>query len=186
MNPKLTPTTKTAIATKNIGDSLLLRNSNANAIISINNIITFLELLKSSLQEDNPIPKNKNSDKKTVILSKANGYSKYHYIPISKEEKIIKKAYSYYLDNDYENAKGLFTKAYMLNPNNFIPALYLSYINEYEFKQNLQKKSLKEARKWIKRANRINSANKYVEKQNNDIKEIFVNLKNEKKNKKKG
>ena len=48
MKPKFTDTTKMAIATKNIGDNLLLRNSNANAIININNIIMFLELLKSS------------------------------------------------------------------------------------------------------------------------------------------
>ena len=67
MNPKLTDTTKTAIATKNTGESFLLRNSNANAIININNIIRFLELLKSRLYEDNPIPKNKNNDKKRVI-----------------------------------------------------------------------------------------------------------------------
>ena len=67
MKPKLTDTTKTAIATKNTGDNFLLRKSNANAIININNIMMFLELLKSRLYEYNPIPKNKNNDRKTVI-----------------------------------------------------------------------------------------------------------------------
>ena len=67
MTPIFTATTKTAIATKNTGDSLLLRNSNANAIININNIMMFLELLKSKSYEDNPIPKKRNSDSKTVI-----------------------------------------------------------------------------------------------------------------------
>ena len=44
--PILTETTIAAIATKNIGDNRLLRNNKANAIININNIIRFLELLK--------------------------------------------------------------------------------------------------------------------------------------------
>ena len=162
------------------------RQNNINENLFLNDNENLKNQGRKEILNSKVLEIKKSSDKKTVVLSKANGYSKYHYIPVSKEEKIIKKAYSYYLDNDYENAKGLFAKAYMLNPNNFIPALYLSYINEYQFKQNLEKKSLKEARKWIKRANRINSANKYVEKQNNDIKEIFVNLKNEKKDKKKG
>ena len=69
MNPVLTATTKMAIATKNIGESLLLRKSNANAIININRIIRFLELLKSRLQEDKPIAKKRKSARKTVITN---------------------------------------------------------------------------------------------------------------------
>ena len=63
----LTSMTSMAIATKNIGINLLFRNNKARAMIRIKNIIKFLELLKSKSQEDNPIPKNKNRDNKTVI-----------------------------------------------------------------------------------------------------------------------
>ena len=51
INPILTDTTKIAMATKNIGDNLLLRNNKANAIININKIIRFLELSKSKSYE---------------------------------------------------------------------------------------------------------------------------------------
>ena len=69
MPPVFTATTKMAIATKNIGESLLLRKSNANAIIKINRLIRFLELLKSKSYEDNPIAKKRNSVRKTVITN---------------------------------------------------------------------------------------------------------------------
>ena len=65
--PILTANTSAPIAIKNIGDSFLFRNNKAKAIININNIIRFLGLLKSRLLEDNPIPKNRNKDKKIVI-----------------------------------------------------------------------------------------------------------------------
>ena len=65
--PILTANTSAPIAIRNIGDKFLFRNSKAKAIININNIIKFLGLLKSRLFEDNPIPKNRNKDKKIVI-----------------------------------------------------------------------------------------------------------------------
>ena len=59
--------------------------------------------------------------------------------------------------------------------------MYLSYINEYEFKQNSNRKSLKEARYWANKAISINSENVYVQQQNKDVKETVVNLKRNKK-----
>ena len=65
--PILTANTSAPIAIRNIGDKFLFRNNKAKAITNINNIIKFLGLFKSKLLEDNPIPKNRNNDKKIVI-----------------------------------------------------------------------------------------------------------------------
>ena len=65
--PILTANTSAPIAIRNIGDNFLFRNNKAKAITNINNIIKFLGLLKSKSLEDNPIPKNRNNDKKIVI-----------------------------------------------------------------------------------------------------------------------
>ena len=65
--PILTANTSAPIAIRNIGDKFLFRNNKAKAITNINNIIKFLGLLKSKSLEDNPIPKNRNNDKKIVI-----------------------------------------------------------------------------------------------------------------------
>ena len=157
----------------------ITRKKNIDEALFINDIEELENQGKRRLFESSVLTIKKSSDKKTVILSKASNNQKY--TPITREEKLIKKAYSYYLNNDYEMAKELFGKAYLENKENFIPALYLSYINEYDFKQNQQKKSLKNAQKWIKRAVKISSENKFVKKQNSDIKDIIINLRKAKK-----
>ena len=162
------------------------RQINIDENLFLNNIEELKKQGKREILNSRVLTIKKSSDKKTIVISKENTHSKYQYIPVSKEDKLNKKAYSHYLDNDNEKAKELFTKAYIVNPNNFISALYLSYINEYEFKQTQQKKSLRQAQKWAKKANQINPENKFVKKQYEDIKTIFINLKEQKKNNKKG
>ena len=159
------------------------RQSNINENLFLNDNNELKNQGRKEILNSKVLQIKKSSDKKTIVLSKGSNYAKYQYVPISKEDKLIKKAYSYYLDNDNQKAKDLFAQAYMMNPNNFIPALYLSYINEYDFKQTQQKKLLKQARKWAKKASRLRAENKFVKKQNEDIKEILVNLRVAKKKK---
>ena len=99
---------------------------------------------------------------------------------MSQDEKLIQKAYEYYKNDDFVNAKNFFINAYMYNPNNFIPTLYLSYIEEYNFKKTKNIKSLKEAKYWIKKAYRLSPYNSYVQTQHNDIKNFFLAIKEEK------
>ena len=67
----------------------------------------------------------------------------------------------------------------MINSNNFIPVLYLSYINKYNFKQARQKIA-QTSKTMGKKANNLMSKNKFVQKQNENVKEIFINLKKRK------
>ena len=121
------------------------------------------------------------SDKKTLILTKATNCKKEQYIPLTKHQKLINKAYLAYLDNNYTVAQNLFVQAYMLNSNNYIPALYLSYIAEHNFKQNKQKDSLKQAKRWIKKAENLNIYDTNVQKQKEDINNLYLAIKLEKK-----
>ena len=67
INPILIAIINAAIANRNIGYNLILRNNNAKAMIRINKNIKFVEFVKSKLQDDNPIPRNKNNDKRIVM-----------------------------------------------------------------------------------------------------------------------
>lgn len=160
---------------------ILTRKNNFEEALFINDLDELKNQGKKEILNSNVLTIRKSSDKKTIILSKDGNIQKNKYVPISIDEKLIKKAYFYYLDNNYEKSKELFFKAYMVNKENFIPALYLSYINEYEFQQNHLKKSLKKAGRWAKKANKINSENMFVKKQNDDIRQIFIELKENKK-----
>lgn len=138
---------------------------------------------RANLYKNNVSILKKGSDKKTIIFSQAKNCTKDKYIPDTYETKLIKKAYKCYLNNDFNSSKGYFIEAYKTNKENYIPALYLSYINEYEFKQNPSKASLKKAGYWTKKAVKLNPTNIYVNQQKNDMINLVKELKANKKEK---
>lgn len=123
----------------------------------------------------------KSKDKKTIILYRDEKFDRTEYVQLSKEDKLIQKAYEYYKIDDYENAKAYFLKANKENSKNVIPPLYLSYIEEYNFIQNPQKTTFKQAKLWLKQARRIDSDNEYVKKQKTDLKATLIAIKKSKK-----
>ena len=136
-----------------------------------------------NLYKSKPTSLKKSNDKTTVILLKTQGFEKYKYISDTKENKLIRKAYVCYLNNDFDLAKQYFLKAYDINRKNYISPLFLSYIEEYDFKVNRCKKSLKKAKYWVKKAYSINQNDKYVLQQREDIQEIYKRIKDTSKNK---
>ena len=119
----------------------------------------------------------KSSDKKTVVLYNKKNSNKIVYVPLTKETKLLNKAYLYYLDKNIPMAKQYFERAYVVNSNNYITPLYLSYISEYNFYNSGDKKDLKDAKFYSKKAYKLNQNDKFVNKQRNDIKAIFKNYK---------
>lgn len=119
----------------------------------------------------------KSSDKKTVVLYNKKNSNKIVYVPLTKETKLLNKAYLYYLDKNIPMAKQYFERAYVVNSNNYITPLYLSYISEYNFYNSGDKKDLKDAKFYSKKAYKLNQNDKFVNKQRNDIKAIFKNHK---------
>lgn len=119
----------------------------------------------------------KSSDKRTVVLYNKKNSNKIVYVPLTKETKLLNKAYLYYLDKNIPMAKQYFERAYVVNSNNYITPLYLSYISEYNFYNSGDKKDLKDAKFYSKKAYKLNQNGKFVNKQRNDVKAIFKNYK---------
>lgn len=139
---------------------------------------------RKNLYNSNPISIKKSNDKAIIILEKSKNYSQYNYVADSKEIKFLKKGYSCYLKNDFDTAKRYFLNAYSLNNKNYIAPLYLSYIEEYNFKISKYQKALKKAKYWSKKAYSINPNDKYVIQQKEDIAEIYKLIKESGKNNK--
>ena len=112
------------------------------------------------------------ADKKTVVIYNRKNNNKIVYVPITKEDKLLHKAYLYYISNNIPMAKQYFERAYVVNSNNYITSLYLSYISEYNFYNSGDKKDLKDAKFYSKKAYKLNQNDKFVNKQRNDVRAL--------------
>ena len=115
------------------------------------------------------------ADKKTVVIYNRKNNNKIVYVPITKEDKLLHKAYLYYISNNIPMAKQYFERAYVVNSNNYITPLYLSYISEYNFYNSGDKKDLKDAKFYSKKAYKLNQNDKFVNKQCNDVSALIKN-----------
>lgn len=115
------------------------------------------------------------ADKKTVVIYNRKNNNKIVYVPITKEDKLLHKAYLYYISNNIPMAKQYFERAYVVNSNNYITPLYLSYISEYNFYNSGDKKDLKDAKFYSKKAYKLNQNDKFVYKQRNDVRALIKN-----------
>lgn len=115
------------------------------------------------------------ADKKTVVIYNRKNNNKIVYVPITKEDKLLHKAYLYYISNNIPMAKQYFERAYVVNSNNYVTPLYLSYISEYNFYNSGDKKDLKDAKFYSKKAYKLNQNDKFVNKQRNDVRALIKN-----------
>lgn len=115
------------------------------------------------------------ADKKTVVIYNRKNNNKIVYVPITKEDKLLHKAYLYYISNNIPMAKQYFERAYVVNSNNYITPLYLSYISEYNFYNSGDKRDLKDAKFYSKKAYKLNQNDKFVNKQRNDVRALIKN-----------
>ena len=120
---------------------------------------------KNNLLNSEVLSIQKSIDKETLIINKPKNYKDYSYKTISREEKILNKAYSFYKNGDFLNSIEYFKKAYDKNPNNYIAPLFLSCCYEKLYEQNNCKKDYTMARKYIKIAKTNNPKNEDVIKQ---------------------
>jgi len=100
----------------------------------------------------------KSLDKETLIINKPDNYKDYSFNPKNKEQKFLEKAYDYYLQKDNKKAIYYFEKAQEINPNNYVSLLYLSYCHE-------QENNIKLAKKYIKKAHKLNPKEENINKQ---------------------
>ena len=129
-----------------------------------------------NLYEKPVLKMKRSSDKKSIVLVPKKGKGVIYYQPVTEQQKVIYKAYSEYLKDDFTTPAELFEKAYYLDKKNYIPCLYLSYIYEYNYKKTQDKKALKTAKKWAQRAYKKH-ADKNTIKQKLDIEAEYAAVK---------
>ncbi|MFI3299818.1 MAG: M48 family metalloprotease [Candidatus Gastranaerophilales bacterium] len=118
-------------------------------------------------------------DKRSLIVNRPEDYNNYVYNIQSDEERLLKKAYYFYMNNNFVLAKSAFKEALKQDKKNYIPALYLSYIYENEYLQNNKKSDLNQAMKMADKAFKLNQHDKYTIEQKFEIEAMLANLKEE-------
>lgn len=163
--------------TRSMHPPMPLRISNVNSSLAYINKPNLVVEGENNIYNSEVLITNKSMDKKTIVINKPKNYAKAFYHKQSEYEKYLNRAYIAYSTNDLNSAIFYFKQAYSLYTVDFIAPLYLSYSYEELYKLNNSKDNLKEAKKWIKISARLNSSDKNVTKQVNDLKELSVKRK---------
>lgn len=143
---------------KNIYPLIYERKENLKNELELLDIKNLIQEGINNIFSSDALSVQKSIDKETLVINKPKNYKAYSFEPQSRTEKLINKAYFYYLNEDLENAISYFKKASDYAPNDFIPLLYLSYC--YEKNNNI-----KLAKKYIKKARLLNKQDENVIKQ---------------------
>lgn len=144
------------------------RINNINKELSILDIQSLVNQGKSNIYNSDVITIKKSTDRYTFVMNEQKK-SKSNYIADSKDNKLMLKGYSYYLKDDMEQAELYFKEAFKCNKTNYMPTLYLSYINEYNYMNSNDLKVLKKAYFWIKKAKKLSPYDKNIISQEKDI-----------------
>lgn len=153
------------------------RIKNINEVIEISDVDELKNEGERNIYNSSVLNVRKSSDKKSVVMSKLTNNNKVSYQPKTKKDKMLELAYKSYLNRDMKTSEKYFTKVFDKYPSDYIAPLYLSYIYEYNFYIDNDKKNLKTAAHWCKTANKIKPDNKNVLKQKSDIIADFKKLK---------
>lgn len=153
------------------------RIRNMNEVIKISDIDELRNEGERNIYNSGVLSVKKSSDKKSVVISKFADNNKVSYSPKTKKDKMLEIAYKSYLNRDMKASERHFTEVFNKYPTDYIAPLYLSYIYEYNFFTDKDKKTLKTAAHWAKIAGKLNPADRNVSKQKADIAADFKSLK---------
>lgn len=142
-----------------------LRISNVNSSLAFINKQNLTSEGENNIYNSEVLITNKSMDKKTIVINKPESYTKTFYHKQSEYEKCLNRAYISYSANDLNSAIYYFKQAYEQNPSDYVAPLYLSYSYESIYGTNKSKDSLKEAKRWIKIASKLNYLDENVFKQ---------------------
>ncbi len=118
---------------------------------------------KYNIINSNVLTCKKSSDRVSIVINK-NPNAKTYYTPESLETKLTRVAYVNYINGNMEKAIRYFKKLADINEN-YVQYLYISYANEYLYTENKNKKYLKSAYEYAKKAEELNPSNKYTQEQ---------------------
>lgn len=153
--------------------------STAKRIESYNENLTVLDpnwkfVGRENIYNSHVLNCKKSSDRVSIVISKSKT-SKNFYKVENKEEKLTRIAHIKYLRGDMKEAIKFFSLLTDENKDNYIPYVYMSYANEYVYKQTGKKRFLRRAKKSIIKAAKLNPADDNVIMQ---IKNLGITQKN--------
>ncbi len=120
---------------------------------------------KYNIINSNVLDVKKSSDRVSIVISKDSASHNY-YKPENAEAMLKRIAYTSYRNRNMENAIKYFEK---LGGKDYVNYLYISYANEYLYKQTHKDKYLTEAKNAIEKAQSLAPSNKYVQEQANAL-----------------
>lgn len=123
---------------------------------------------KANIYNSEVLTVKKSSDRVSIIINKSKKLDKF-YEPETITQRCTRLAYVSYLNGNMEKAVKYFDKLRKLS-NDYIPYLYISYAEEYLYKQTKEKKHLKYSIKAIEKAERIKPNDENIAKQMNELK----------------
>lgn len=122
---------------------------------------------KKNIYESNVLSVKKSSDRVSIVISKDDNLKKY-YETEDIEKHLTRLAYVSYTKGNMQDAIKYFDKLSEVS-NTYIPYLYLSYANEYLYKQTKDNKYQKRAQKAIEQAYALNPNDEYVKEQKQNL-----------------
>ena len=123
---------------------------------------------RENIYKSDVLPLSIGLDRNSFIIEKSKKQKEF-YTPESVEQKVMRFAYRNYVSGNMSDAIKYLKQCAKQNESNPIPLLYISYANEYLYKQTNDEKYLKRAQKAIDAAKKIDSSYKYVVEQEKSL-----------------
>ncbi len=123
-----------------------------------------------NIYNSNVLPVKRSSDKVSIVILADNNLKDY-YAPETVEQKLTRLAYMNYRNGNMRDAAKYFGKLSNIS-DSFTPFLYLSYANEYLYKQTQDNKYKKRAKNAAKKAKSLQSNNEFVKEQIKSVKSL--------------
>ena len=120
-----------------------------------------------NIYESDVLNCKKSSDRVSIVISKSEK-AKDFYQPETFEQRVTRFAYESYLHGNMEDAIKFFSKM----PEGYVPYLYISYANEYLYKQTGLDKYLKQAIKSVEKAKELRPADTNVQTQYKELQSL--------------
>ena len=130
---------------------------------------------KQNIVKSDVLKCQKSSNRKVIVILRGNKNGSETYNAEKNVDIFKRKAYHSYLAKDMKQASKYLKKWVELDEKNIVPYLYLSYIQEYLYKQTNKEKFLKKAHEYIDIAFSIDKKNKYVKEQKRQLPELMEN-----------
>lgn len=125
---------------------------------------------KNNYIKTNVLACEKSSDRKSIVILRGKlRDNEDYYRPESIQQLCKRVAYKAYLNKEFDKAEEYFEKLVKITPNDAVAYLYLSYIKEYEYKSSKKDKHLAKAIEYITIAYDLDSQNKHIIEQKENL-----------------